>query len=176
MAIEIIPKEAAKLPLWQNILFYLSLILLLTSISGYLVLHYVYYKKAELALDELEIALEKGKTPQQELLKKEILNYQKTIEDFSSLLSAHQISSKFFISLEKICHPKVFFTKVNLNIDEKKGNIFGKTESFQALGQQLLIFKKDEMIKSINLSNVGIGKGGDIEFTLGLSLWPELFK
>lgn len=173
MPIQIIPKEAQKLPLWQNILFYFSIALLLASVSGYFVLAHL-IKKSDLINQDLENTLAKGKTSQQIILEKKILDYKKKIEDFSSLIMVHRMSSKFFGFFEKIIHPKVFFSKLNLDIIRNEASLSGQTESFQTLGQQIMIFRKEEMIKSIQLSDVKIGKEGKIEFSLKLSLDPKL--
>jgi len=174
MPIQIIPKEAAKLPLWQNILFYLSIALLLAFISGYSFLIYQ-TKKLDLALKDLETTLAKETTPQQISLEKEILDYKKKIEDFAPLITAHRLSSKFFGFFEKITHPKVFFSDLKIDIMGNKAGLSGQTESFQTLGQQILIFQKEELIKNVQLSKVQIGKEGKIEFSLEIFLDPKLF-
>lgn len=174
MVIEIIPKEAAKLPLWQNILFYISVALILACIIGYFVLGH-FTKKSELMLQDLEKALAEARTPQQ-VLEKEILDYRDKIEDFSSLLVAHQKSSNCFDFLEKITHPKVFFSELNLDTKGNRVRLFGQAENLQILGQQLLIFRKSEFIQNLSLPEFKISEGGKIEFTFGFSLNPKLFQ
>lgn len=173
MTIEIIPKEAAKLPLWQNILFYISVALILACIIGYFVLDH-FTKKSELIFQDLEKALAEARTPQQ-ALEKEILDYRDKIEDFSSLLIAHQKSSNCFDFLEKITHPKVSFSELNLDTKGNQVRLLGRAESFQILGQQLLIFQEAKFVQNLNLSEVKISEGGKIEFTFDFSLNPKLF-
>lgn len=174
MAIEVIPKEAKKLPLWQNILFYFSIALALSFILGYFVLaHFI--EKAEISLQNLEETIEQAKTPQQIALENEVLNYKKKIDDLALLISNHKIGSNFFDFLEKITHPKVFFSEINLDIKNGSLNLEGQTESFEALGQQILIFKEEEKIKNFKLSETRIGKEGRIEFSLRISLDPRIF-
>lgn len=175
MAIEIIPKEAAKLPLWQNILLYISIALVLACISSYFVLTY-FIKKSDLIFQDLEKALTEARTPQQIALEEEILDYQEKIEDFSSLLLNHKKSSNFFDFLEEIIHPKVFFSEASLNIMGNQVELTGQAESFRVLGEQLLIFRNAKFIKNLSLPEVRIGKEGKIEFNFNISLNPNLFK
>jgi len=175
MAIEIIPKEAVRPSPWQNILLYFCIFLLLFSILGYFALDY-FVKKADRKLQELSEELTKARTPQQIALEKEILDYRDKIEDFSPLLIAHQKSSNFFDSLEKITHPKVFFSELNLDTKVNRVRLFGQAENFQILGQQLLIFQKAEFIQNLILSEVKIEEEGKIGFTFDFSLNPELFQ
>ena len=176
MAIEIIPKEEIKPVPWQRILFYFFIFLLLISIAGYFALDYYFLKKAQQELQTLEMKIAEAKTPQQIALEKEILDYQEKIEDFASLFLAHKKSSNFFNFLEKITHPKIFFSELNLNTTGSQVNLSGQAESFQVLGEQLLIFRNTKSIQNVNLSEVKIGKEGEIGFTFNLSLNPGLFK
>jgi len=174
MAIEIIPKEAKKFPLWQNILFYFSLVLFLSCLSGLLILNFL-EKKSQLTLDNLKETLEKGMTTEKKALEKEILTYQKKIDDFSILLADYRVSSRFFDFLEKIIHPKVFFSELNLSSKEGKVSLTGQTESFETLGQQILIFQKEEKLRGLKLAEIKIGKEGKIDFSLEISFDPKIF-
>jgi len=174
MAIEIIPKEAKKFPLWQNILFYFSLVLLLASLSGFFVLNY-FQKKSQATLDDLRKTIEKGFTAEEKTLEKELLSYQKKIEDFSTLFLDYRLTSKLFGFFEKLIHPKVFFTDFSLDPKLNKLSLSGQTENFETLGQQILIFQKEEKIKSLDLKEIGISKEGKIEFSLDISFIPLVF-
>lgn len=176
MAIEIIPKKEAEVPSWQNILFYILIFLLLVSISVYFILDYYFIKKADQKLQNLNETIEKARSPQRIALEKEIINYKEKIDNFGSLILQHQRTSNFFDSLEKITHPNVFFSDINLEVRRNSVELSGETESFQSLGQQLFIFRKTEFIKSFTISNIKIGKEGEIQLTFNLSLDPNVFK
>ena len=173
--IEIIPKPAAKLPLWQNILFYFSIAVLIASFLSYFVLDN-FIKNSQKILQELGETLAREKTGSQLLLEEEVFNYQKKIADFSQLLQSHLFTSKTLGLLERNSHPKIWFSQYNL--DSTKGilALSGEAEDFSVLGQQLLIFKKEPLIKGLDLSNISVGKKGRVEFTLNLSLAPQLFR
>jgi len=174
MAIEIIPKPAQKLPLWQNILFYLSIALLIASITSYFALDY-FFKKAEIISNTLEEALTE-KTPAERVLEAEIFGYQKKINNFSQLINQHLYPSKFFDFFQGLSHPKVWFSEFNLNPQDNQSVVSGQAESFLVVGQQVLIFKQENLIQNVNLSNLLIGETGKIYFTINLSLNPDIFK
>ena len=172
--IEIIPRPAKKLPLWQNLLFYFSIILLLITILSYFILGH-FLKKSEKALQDLELTLARGKTIAELSLEKEVLSWQKKIEDFSKLIREHTLASNFFLFLEKNCHPKTFFSKVNLKPGANEAVLSGQAENFSVLAQQISILKSKKEIKDLNLSSIIIGKEGKVDFTLNLLLDPTLF-
>lgn len=174
MAIEIIPKKTeAKLPA-VNILFYLSLILLIIFALSYFVLGY-FQKKSAKTLQDIEDIISQKETSAK-ALKEKIFGYQEKIEVVASLLTSHQLSRNFFTRLEDLSCPKVFFSNLDLDVGKSQASLSGQTESFEALGQQLLIFKKGEFIKDVNLTKVSIGKEGEIEFSIELSFDPQMFK
>lgn len=175
MAIEIIPKKAPRVPFWHNLLFYLSLILILGVISGYFVLNY-FLKIAEEEIENLDKILTEEKTEEEIALEKKVFGYQEKIKNFSQLINARKLSLNFFDFLEKNCHPQVWLTQVSLTSDKSQAQIAGKAESFVALGQQLQIFKNEPLIKKIVLSNVFIGGEGKIEFSFDISLGPRMFS
>lgn len=175
MAIEIVPKKLAKPAPWQDFLLYFLIFLLVIFAAGYFVLDFYLIKKAEDRFEELETKITQTKTPQQIALETELKNYQRKIEDFSSLLASHKKSSNFFDFLEKITHPKVFFSDLNLDTRGNNVQLKGSAENFRTLGEQLLMFRNTESIRNFRLGEVKIGKEGKIEFSFSFSLNPNLF-
>ena len=173
--VEIIPKPTRKIPFWQNILLYFVIVLLIAIIASYFTLNYS-YKKADKNLKDLKNAIAAKETPKEKALEKEVIGYKKKIEDFSFLLEKHQRASKFFSFLEKSIHPKVWFSSFSLDLKEHRVTVSGSTESFWTLGQQLLIFQKDPLIKEVNLSGISIGAEKKINFTFNLLISPQIFK
>jgi hypothetical protein len=180
MPIQIIPKEAAKLPLWQNILFYFSIGLVLSILASYGVLYY-FAKKASEEAAQIEEAIQKAMTPQILSLENQLKSFKEIIDDFSSLLTNHKSSSNFFGSLksktgilEKDTHPKVSFSEMTFNVAENTVTLSGVTENLETIGQQVALFKNEKMVRGVKLSKADINKDGKIEFTLDISIAPEL--
>lgn len=173
--VEIIPKTAAKLPLWQNILFYFSLVLLSVAVLAYFILVFS-LKKAETTSENLEEILAKEKTVEEVVLEKEVFDYQKKIKDFSKLINLHLFSSNFFEFIEKNTHPQIWFSKLDLNPRKGEASLSGEAENFTVLHQQLQIFRADPKVLNLNLVKIAIGKEGGVDFGLNLGLDPSLFK
>jgi len=176
MAIEIIPKKAEAKPFTLlDFLFYFSLTVLIVSLIGCLAL-FLLQKNSEKTLKDTEEKIQKVGTPEVIALEEKILLYQKKINDFSVLFDSHQSNLKFFTSLENLTHPKIFFSKTDLKIREGQISLSGIAENFEVLGQQFLIFEKEDYIKSVDLSKASISKEGKIEFTLTISFGNAKFK
>ncbi len=173
--VEIIPKPTPKPPFWSNILLYFSLGLLLLTILTYFICD-SFLKKLETNQANLEKALIQVRTAEKIALEREVFDYQKKIGDFAQLVKRQKNTSKFFDLLQKICHPKVWFSRLSLSLEDFQVEISGETETFQILGQQLLILKKEPLIKNLNLSKIAIGEKGKVNFTLNFTLDPEIFK
>lgn len=172
--IEIIPKAAAKLPLWQNILFYFSIATLLATVLSYFILDHS-LKTSSRALDNLEATLTRGKTASEIALEKETSDYQKKIEDFAELIKKHPSALNFFTFVEKVSHPKVWFPQISLNPQKGQMALSGEAENFSTLGQQILILKAESSIKNLKLSGISIGKRGRVNFALNFFLDPAIF-
>ncbi len=169
--VEIIPKKVPPLPSWLNILFYFSLALLVFCIVIYFFLGNSITKRQQ-TLSDLEESLVLGETSEKIALEKEIFKYQKKTEDFSQLIGEHLKSSKVFDFLQKNSHPRVWFSQFNLATKKRELELSGETQSFESLGQQLLILKGEDSVENVNLETVSISKGGKI----GFSFFREISK
>jgi hypothetical protein len=175
MATEIIPKPIRKASLLQNILLYFAICLLLFSIGAHFALDY-FVKKSDLTLQDLEETLARERTEEEIILEKEVFDYKRKVEDFSILISQHAYASRFFNFFESLCHPKVWFSKINLDMTNHKLIVSGKTDTFLILDQQLLIFQQEELIKETILTKLSIGNEGLVNFTFDLTFNPIIVK
>jgi len=176
MVVEIIPRKAVPVPLWQKILFYCLITLILGTVLSYFILGYSQKKSLE-RLQNLEEIITEEKTPQKIALEKEILNYQRKINNFTLILDYHPLSSKFFSFIQKTIHPNVRYSQVNLNLKESLAVVSGQAETFSALGQQLQILKRSpfNVLEDVALSRISLGRGGKVEFVLTFSFNPSFF-
>lgn len=165
----IIPKEAQKMPEWLNIVFYVSLLLLLISIIGYFVLS-GYHNKAVKYSKDLDLELASQKTDARLAMEKEVLGYKDKINDFTQILDSRLKGSEIFESFQKLCHPKVSFSQFNLDVRKRMISASGEAQSFSVLGQQLLIYQQDPLVESVDVSQISIDKKGKIGFSLNLNL------
>jgi hypothetical protein len=173
--VKIIPKPKPEIPSSLKFLFWFSLVLLI-ALGGV----FFYFQKQISALNEKKNTLENQMTtvgtPTQKALEKEIFNTAEKIKDFSKISKEHKIVSKFFEFLESYCHPKVQFTSLNLDTKNYIANLTGNTENFQTLGEQILIFKGNENVKGLKISNVSLGEDGKVKFNLTFNFSPTLIE
>jgi len=171
----IIPKPAEQTPLWQSILLYFSIALVIASVLSYFYLDNI-KKKSSAVLENLEQTLAKEITPQEKITKGEVLSYQDKIKEFRTLLNNHEIDSKFLNLLDASSHPKVQITELNLDLTRHQAVVTGLTDSFQTLGQQLIIFRNEKEFTGVSLPDILIGEAGKVKFSFLLNLAPDLFK
>jgi Tfp pilus assembly protein PilN len=170
---EMIPKQTPKIPFWVDILFYLSVVLLIFTLISYFSLNH-FLETSQKTLADLETTLSE-EISEKAVLKNEILTYQKKIKDFSRLINAHLKTSNIFDFMEEQCHPEVWFNEFSLDTEAGKVLLAGEAQNFEALGQQMLILRDEKLIKSIDLGGVSLKKEGKINFNLSLSFDPSIF-
>ncbi|XOB42643.1 MAG: hypothetical protein ACKKMP_01130 [Candidatus Nealsonbacteria bacterium] len=173
--VEIIPKPVKEADKWQKILIYLLIFLIIVLIGTYFLLNNL-EERSKVYVDELEKRLEQGRTAERITLEEENLNYKKKIEAIAPFLEGHVLSSKFFDFLEKRVFPRVFFSKVNLNIQEEKVILSGQTDSFSTLQQQISTLNSEPIIEDLMLTDATLNKEGGIDFSLNIFLNKEIFK
>lgn len=173
--VEIIPKKTKKASEWYNFGFYIVGVLLIVVVLVYAVLFYFEGKTWDV-LQDLEDKINQVGVKEEKVAEAKALIAQKRINDFSKLLKSHKKSSNFFILLEENCHPQVWLTGLELNPERAEALVSGRTSDFQALGQQLFIFRQQDSIERVELTNLLINEEGETEFSLYLYLDPQIFQ
>ncbi|MDD5145526.1 MAG: hypothetical protein PHF44_01665 [Candidatus Pacebacteria bacterium] len=172
MAIQV-PKTDVKIPSWINILLYASIILLAVTLLSYAAFSFLIIqgnKSLKVVNDGLV------KTQDEMALENEVWGYKEKIDNFAILLKNHLLNSNLFSLFEKVSHPKIWISELDLKSKEGKIEFSGVSDDFKSLGQQLLILEKEDSFRGVNLTNVSFGKKEEIEFTFGSLLNPKLFK
>ncbi len=173
MAIEIIPKPKFGETPWTKVILYVCLAIIIVFFLSYF---FLTSSKRKLEADLIELKTKLERIPEERILEDEVFKYQRKIEDFAVLLNLHQLPLNFFILLEENTHPEIWFFEFELSLENNSLVLLGQAGNFEILGQQMLIFQKQESIKNMNLSNVSIDKQGKIEFELQLTFDPKIFK
>ena len=166
--VELIPRQAPKIPKWLNILFYFSLAFLVLTIVSFFILNSSINGRQEMLEDLNQILLSK-KTPERMAIEEEVLNYEKKFGDFVFLSEGHLEISDIYPLIEESTHPQVWFSQFTLAASENIVNLSGKAQNFEVLGQQILILEKKDFIRSLHLDSAGINKQGKVDFTLTFS-------
>ena len=177
MVQELIPKEKIKASPLISFLFRLSLVLLIILGLCYFGLK-MKISSLKSQIEETKVKIDKIKAEEDRETERQVLNYERKIEDFSKLFSKHKITSHFFDFLRESTHPKVRFSELTLDLDTETANLFlmGETENFKTLGEQVLCFQRNKFVKGLDLSNLSLRKEGGVNFNINLSLDPKIFK
>lgn len=172
---EIIPKQIKRSPDRQNILFYVSISLLVVVILIQLGLSFM-VNKSETALLELEITLAEKKTEEEKRTEAMVFDFQQKIRDFPLIINRHVYPSRLFRFFEELCHPDVWFSKAKINLLNNSIRVSGNALDFSTLDQQLAIFKEESLITEVSLSSLSINKKGGALFDFDLVFNPQTVK
>lgn len=175
MAFGPFPQFKIKKFKWQDIIFYSGLVLFLTLIIFYFIFILKIYFQ-EKRIQELGILIDRIATERKKELEKEVLSYQRKINDFSILLNSHKVPSNIFEFFEKNILPTVKFSEFRVSTKEPRVEIIGESDNIRTLAWQLSIFKKNKFVKEIKILNFKPTKEGGVIFNLVFSLDSEMLK
>ena len=172
---EIIPKQAPRAPEWLNIVFYFSLAIFVFALIAFFLLSNS-LNKANKAMALAEQALVDQSTMEREEMQTNVFQTKDKVDKFAIVFADHLKDSNVFEYFQSLCHPKTWYMQFAL--DPRKGAISasGETQSFETLGQQLLIYQRDPFVRSVEMPQVSIDKKGMISFSLTLSFDPAIVK
>lgn len=170
--IQLLPKKKIGIPRRQKFLFYFSLILLTILISIYLVFIRL-DKGVGRKIQETNELISQTEKPEEIKSEQEVKKYEKKLKNFSLILEKHSYPSRVFPLLEKDTLDKVYFTGFNLDSETLNLDLNGVANDFQTLGQQIIIFGRDPLIRGVSLKNIFIVSLGMVKFSLRISLSPK---
>lgn len=171
----IIPKPIKKTSRLYEFAPRIAFGLALAVALSYVALFYLENRTSQ-TLWDLEEKIAQVGTKDEKAMETQVLLDKREIDDFSKLFADHKRASNFFKFLEENSHPKVWFNKLEINLQDSQAALSGEAASFEALGQQMAVFQSKEIIKNIEMSDLYISKNGRAGFTLSLSLDPKIFK
>lgn len=178
MAIEIVPKPKQRIKVeisFFDILYYFAVSLVIVSISFYLSL-YLFEQKLETRLEELNTLIMEKESKEIKGLEENIINLKERVDTVGSLLASRQKTTSFFQLISSLTHPKLYFSTVELDTRGLEVKLSGFAQDFAVLKEQIFIFENEELIKDVTLSKASVANDGGVEFSITLSVEPEVFK
>ncbi len=166
MAIEITPRVKIKLPGWTIITGLVLLILLIGLIAVYIYFEFSLRKMSQ-GLQEKDIAV----APLEKVIAEkeaELEPIDQKINDFNKLLVQHKKTIDIFLFLESICLPSVWFSEFSFSSNTREVTLFGQTDNFATLEQQIDILKQEPVLRASKITEVSVGEEGNINFTFSL--------
>ena len=115
-------------------------------------------------------------TYQQKKQEREVVAYQKKINDFAALFQNHQFASQVFYFMQQETMPNVWFKSFNMDRENAIVNLPGESDDADAFSRQVAVFEKNKYVKNINLLNYTIAASSRIAFNLNLALDPKIFS
>jgi len=161
--VKIIPRAKEKVPGYVNFLFWFSLALIVLFSSLFFVLK---AKNSSLASQKANLEKKLTSSYGQTKAEKELFKMSGKIKDFSSLMKSHKKPSIVIEFLKDSCHPRVKFNILQIDLRDNKVMLNGEAESFKALGEQILSFKRSGKVKDFQISDVFLNRSGMVEFAL----------
>lgn len=162
---------------WPWRLFIFSLLVFSIVILGYLGLNFGYRPYLESKIEEMDAKIS-DLTSQVPLAEKEklILIYSQ-FANLQKILNNRLFSSKIFPILEKITNLKIYYTVLDLKVDELKLILTGAAANYGVLSEQLAVFDVEPMIKKYNLNHSQLNDISNyVDFKVELFLSPDLLK
>ncbi|GEM_PF-835945 len=176
--VEIIPKKTKNFLSSSKqfgFVFYLIVFILIVLIASYFLLNFLVENSRE-EFSNLEKDLKELMTPEKKVLEKEILDISTKIRNFSLLSENHIAPSQLFIFIEENTHPDVWFFEFELSLEEKELVLYGRTENYKILGQQIILFENEPAMTDVLLEDVWNNREGNIDFIVSLKIHSDVFK
>lgn len=138
---------------------------------------YFYQNTIEKKILEAELKLDSHYNEDFNMKKQAVLAAKRKIDDFSYVFGEHRNPSQFFDYFHNLCHPRVSFSSLGLNVKNGTADLAGSAESFLVLAQQLYVLgNQEDNINNVYLTGLSLGKAGEVGFGLSLTFSPRLFK
>lgn len=155
--------------------FVISLALLILIIFSYSMLAFkVYLQKIEILTIENNIA--SYTTDREKEYDKKYSDYRKKIQDYTTIISQHKISSNVFAFIEEKTLSEIWFSKFDLTTNANEIKLSGEAESVEILSRQIQAFERSEYVKRVSVLDSRIGEMGKSLFILNISLDPKIFS
>lgn len=171
--LKIIPETKIETPRFVKVLFWASLILSIILIGSFFLLN---NQISNLNIEKKEIENQIGFSEEEAKLNQEMKLISEKINDFNVLVKDHTVSSNFLNFLQVYSHPKVQITSLQLDAENYKAKFSAKTENFETLEEQILIFKQTNFIKNLEISDIKLSEGGEVNFSLSFDFLKQIIK
>ncbi len=173
--VEIIPKAIPKIPVFLNVLFYISIVALVFSLIAFFVLNNS-IESSKAKFTELNSSLTATVGDAERIsLEEQVFKYQDKINMFSIVFAGHKTASSIFSLIQKNTHLNVWFRSFTLDVLNNSLTLTGQAKDFKSLGQQMLVLKQEEDFREVELSNLSISNEGKVDFNLLISVNPAIF-
>lgn len=160
---------------WMDVIFYFVMSLLVATILCWL----IFLVKNDMQRKDIEkeiISLQTVGTQSQKDHEKEVINYQKKLNDFSAIFKNHGFASQVFTFLQQETRPNIWFNRFGMQQTAATVDLSGEADNNEAFSRQVAVFEKNEYVKNINILNSSLSEASKVAFNLSLSLNSKIFS
>jgi hypothetical protein len=160
---------------WMDVIFYFVMSLFVATILSYL----IFLLKNNLQqkdIDKETASLKTVGTQMQKDHEKEVLTYQRKLNDFSDIFKNHGFASQVFSFMEQETRPNIWFSRFQLQQKAATVDVSGEADDNDAFSRQVAVFETNQYIKNIGVLNSQLGATGKLNFNLALSLDSKIFS
>ena len=156
--------------------FVFSILIFLAVLAVWAALYFL-NQNIDSKISDLDQQTKNLQTSENDQATTRIIGLEKEINDAKKLLASHVYSSKGFGALESLTLPNVQLNNLNLDIKGGKASFGGRTETYNSLARQMLVFENaTSTVRGINVSGISLNQSGGIGFSMNLDLNPGLFN
>ena len=159
---------------WMDVIFYFVVSLLIATLLTYV----VFLAKNSFLRSDIKketAALQTVGTEQQKEYEKNVLNYQKKINDFSGLLKNHEFATNVFAFMQEQTMPSIWFKQFSLDGKSNNVQLTGESDDMDTFSRQVALFEKNKYVKSVATLNSAMGESARIDFNINLVLDQSIF-
>jgi len=106
----------------------------------------------------------------------EVIKLNSKFSSVENLLDDHIIASKLFEFMERITHPRVYFTNFTFRANDKTVIANGSTDNYTTFGEQYIAFQQNKKISDLRVSSVKLSRTGKVEFGISFSVDESIYK
>ncbi len=92
------------------------------------------------------------------------------------LLKEHAVGTRILDLVENNLHPTVYLTGADIQSVQRTARLSGIASSYDAVGQQLALLRKQPGVISAFLEDSSLREQGDVRFTIRLIMKPSAFR
>lgn len=158
---------------WLDVLLYLVLAFLISSVISYFIL-VSKTSSQKRYISEIENRIAETGTEQQLRVEDIVFKYEDRINKFYELFKNHKNPSNILAFIEHYTIPDVWFNEITVDSNSFEIRLKGYSKDMVFLSQQMDIFKKDANTEDIKLLRAQASERGGIRFELGFSFKDDL--
>lgn len=170
-----VPENLKDRNLWIDVFLYAVLIILAAVIFCYGVLEFkIYFYNTK--IKELDDKIAAYSTPEEKAHEAKVLEYKKKLDDFSTIMANHKLSSNIFDFIEKNTLPNVWFSNFSMTGSSGEVRVSGEAKDMETVSRQFRVFETSkEYIKMVTVLNTQVGNDDKVSFILNIILEPNIF-